>query len=182
MESGILIVSYLIVGVICGFICKAIASSRNMDGGFWWGFWLGIIGIIIVAVRPNDSRPTYSSSNSSPGLSIVNNSNSPARSINHSSYYNNMMSDSIPQNGWRCTQCGKPHYDYETSCSCGKSKFDVSDILKEKTEEQPKGESTEKKQSSFSEADEILKFKELLDDGIITQEEFDAKKKKILGI
>ncbi len=31
-------------------------------------------------------------------------------------------------------------------------------------------------------ADEIKKFKELLDNGIITQEEFDAKKKQLLGL
>lgn len=31
-------------------------------------------------------------------------------------------------------------------------------------------------------ADEIRQFKELLDDGIITQEEFDAKKKELLGL
>ena len=34
----------------------------------------------------------------------------------------------------------------------------------------------------FSAADEILKFKNLMDEGIITQEEFDAKKKQLLGI
>lgn len=33
-----------------------------------------------------------------------------------------------------------------------------------------------------SSADEIIKFKALLDSGIITQEEFDAKKKQILGL
>ncbi|WP_342512300.1 SHOCT domain-containing protein [Sporosarcina sp. FSL K6-1522] len=33
-----------------------------------------------------------------------------------------------------------------------------------------------------SAADEIKKFKELLDDGILTQEEFDAKKKELLGL
>ena len=33
-----------------------------------------------------------------------------------------------------------------------------------------------------SPADEILKFKNLLDNGIITQEEFDAKKKQLLGL
>ena len=31
-------------------------------------------------------------------------------------------------------------------------------------------------------ADEIKKYKELLDMGIITQEEFDAKKKQLLGL
>ncbi len=33
-----------------------------------------------------------------------------------------------------------------------------------------------------SAADELKKFKELLDMGIITQEEFDAKKKQLLGL
>lgn len=36
--------------------------------------------------------------------------------------------------------------------------------------------------SAGSAADEILKFKELLDMGVITQEEFDAKKKQLLGL
>ena len=36
--------------------------------------------------------------------------------------------------------------------------------------------------SKVSEADELMKFKKLLDDGVITQEEFDAKKKQILGL
>lgn len=36
--------------------------------------------------------------------------------------------------------------------------------------------------SAVSSADEIAKFKKLLDDGTITQEEFDAKKKQLLGL
>ena len=36
--------------------------------------------------------------------------------------------------------------------------------------------------NSPSAADEILKFKKLLDEGVITQEEFDAKKKQLLGL
>lgn len=36
--------------------------------------------------------------------------------------------------------------------------------------------------SESSEADEILKFKKLLDAGIITQEEFEAKKRQLLGL
>ncbi len=36
--------------------------------------------------------------------------------------------------------------------------------------------------ASASSADEIRKYKELLDDGIITQEEFDAKKKQLMGL
>ncbi|MFJ6264444.1 SHOCT domain-containing protein [Lysinibacillus xylanilyticus] len=36
--------------------------------------------------------------------------------------------------------------------------------------------------NQISAADEILKFKQLLDEGILTQEEYDAKKKQLLGI
>ena len=36
--------------------------------------------------------------------------------------------------------------------------------------------------AALSPADELKKFKELLDSGIITQEEFDAKKKQLLGL
>ena len=38
------------------------------------------------------------------------------------------------------------------------------------------------KNAVVSSADELKKFKELLDSGIITQEEFDAKKKQLLGL
>lgn len=36
--------------------------------------------------------------------------------------------------------------------------------------------------SAVSSADELLKFKKLLDEGIITQEEFEAKKRQLLGL
>lgn len=48
------VVMYLIFAIIFGFIAKHISSGRGMEGGFWWGFFLGIIGIIVVAVRPKD--------------------------------------------------------------------------------------------------------------------------------
>ena len=37
-------------------------------------------------------------------------------------------------------------------------------------------------ESNFSDADEIIKFKGLLDSGVITNDEFEAKKKQILGL
>lgn len=43
-------------------------------------------------------------------------------------------------------------------------------------------ESTIKPETPQSSADELKKFKELLDSGIITQEEFDAKKKQLLNL
>ena len=50
--TGIIIA--LIYGLVCGFVSKSINNNRGRDGGFWWGFFLGVIGIIVVAVRPKD--------------------------------------------------------------------------------------------------------------------------------
>jgi hypothetical protein len=46
---------HLIVATICGIIAAAIAShkGRNVAGWFFGGFFLGVIGIIIVACLPN---------------------------------------------------------------------------------------------------------------------------------
>ena len=43
-------------------------------------------------------------------------------------------------------------------------------------------ESEYEKEEKMSFADELKKYKELLDMGAITQEEFDAKKKQLLGL
>lgn len=47
---------------------------------------------------------------------------------------------------------------------------------------QEKATTTIKQEIPQSNADELKKYKELLDGGIISQEEFDAKKKQLLGI
>ncbi|MBQ6420684.1 MAG: SHOCT domain-containing protein [Clostridia bacterium] len=57
----------------------------------------------------------------------------------------------------------------------------ISEILSSR---QTKQEKTTQiiEQAALSDADELKKFKDLLDSGVITQEEFDAKKKQILGL
>ena len=142
------IMGSLVCAVVCGIITAKINESKGYDGGFLWGFFLGVIGIIIVAVR----------------------------SDNHN-YYNNMGSGSdeysqrlsaaanSSNSYWKCRQCGRSNADYVTTCVCGSPKGYVPP--------------PEPKQNS---ADELLKYKQLLDAGAITQEEFDAKKKQILGL
>lgn len=75
-----------------GFVTKTINKNKGYEGGFWWGFCLGIIGVIIVACKANKSE--------------------------------------------RC--------------------------------------------SNTNIADELLKYKSLLDQGVITQEEFEQKKKELM--
>ncbi len=67
--------------------------------------------------------------------------------------------------------------DYDKCPSCGsRDLVDLTDEDIAKINAQQNG------QSAISSADELKKFKELLDSGIITQEEFDAKKKQLLGL
>ncbi len=67
--------------------------------------------------------------------------------------------------------------DYNKCPSCGsRDLVDLTDEDIAKINAQQNG------QSAISSADELKKFKELLDIGVITQEEFDQKKKQLLGL
>ena len=66
--------------------------------------------------------------------------------------------------------------DYEKCPSCGSR--DLVDITDEEIEQSKNPQNLQ----SISVVDELKNFKELLDSGIITQEEFDAKKKQLLGL
>lgn len=46
------IIGVCVLNAILGFVTKSISESKGYEGGFWWGFLLGILGIIVVAVRP----------------------------------------------------------------------------------------------------------------------------------
>ena len=59
--------------------------------------------------------------------------------------------------------------------------YDVISGLLEQRQRKDK-EPLAEKSTQQSAADELKKFKELLDSGIITQEEFEAKKKQLLGL
>lgn len=58
----------------------------------------------------------------------------------------------------------------------------IHKFLQERIKEAKQAPSLQVVESQTSDADELLKFKQLLDAGVISQEEFDAKKKQILGL
>jgi len=68
--------------------------------------------------------------------------------------------------------------DYSKCPHCNST--DVRSLTKEEFADEQKASNAGK--SSVSAADELKKFKELLDSGVISQEEFDAKKKQLLGL
>lgn len=72
-------------------------------------------------------------------------------------------------------------FTFDTTVQSNEKMNEVADYVRGKVEEAKNGGGqTVVKEASA--ADEIKKFKELLDMGIITQEEFNAKKKQLLGL
>ena len=59
---------------------------------------------------------------------------------------------------------------------------EISKLLLERQQNKSNPIEQEKKPEATSATDELKKFKELLDSGVITQEEFDAKKKQLMGL
>lgn len=55
-------------------------------------------------------------------------------------------------------------------------------LIQRQNKEKTVSQTTIKQEIQQSNADELRKYKELLDSGTITQEEFDAKKKQLLGV
>ena len=94
------IIGILILCCIFGFITKHINESKGYTGGFAWGFFLAVIGIIVVACKPDN------------------------RSLSHKNDFTPVSGQSV--------------------------------------------------------ADEIKKYKELYDQGILTSEEFQTKKEQLL--
>ena len=59
---------------------------------------------------------------------------------------------------------------------------EISNVINELLQKRQATRGTTTVVNRSSNAEELSKFKKLLDEGIITQEEFDAKKKQLLGL
>jgi hypothetical protein len=145
----------IIVGCLWGAATYTINENKGYyNNGFWWGFWLGLIGVIVVLCKP-DARTQY------------------YETYGYPSQYGNK----IPEGGWKCT-CGTIHSSYVTSCSCGKSKREVLNPTPA-PKPQPSAMAAEDKEGKIIAA--LQEYKKLLDSGVLTQEEFEQKKQQLLG-
>lgn len=71
--------------------------------------------------------------------------------------------------------------DYNKCPKCGSRS--LRELTKEEFQQEIQAAKAQQAPAApVSAADELKKFKELLDSGVITQEEFDAKKKQLLGL
>lgn len=83
-----------------GTLTWVINNAKGRDGGFWWGFFLTGIGILVVSLRPAVPVTT------------------PVRGDNPPSYLDT-------PGAWYCPSCGRSHAVYERSCLCGTTKEDI---------------------------------------------------------
>lgn len=180
----------LVQAIIFGFATKRVIEDKGYDDDwFWWGFFFGLIALVVALAKPQKIdyfsysgqpyQPTYTSYQNAYGSNVSNAANK---------VHNEQL---LTNGGWKCS-CGRVLASYVSSCSCGKSKSDVKNAeLKRKLDEEArlaelkKQEETQAQATGMCESSKvsaIKEYKELMDAGIISQEEFEAKKKQLLGL
>ena len=163
--------------IIFGAICRSIVSSKQYPNernhGFAWGFWLGFIGLIVCACKPNyfdtaeGRRETVSVNN--PDLM------QPATK--------SVTSPKDEKFEWVCSNCQTVNRVNKNHCfKCGSERTTSITYLNDAGRNDVKEESNNVSMTNDGIKESLLIFKEMLDDGLITEEEFTAKKKQLLGL
>ena len=110
----------------------------------------------------------------------------------------NSESDALERGRWKCYNCKALNPNYSVACQCGmtreeseaKEKRDfeinkknaIARLEEAKKREQGTGDAGSIAGQNLKAAEALGKFKELLDMGVITREEFDERKKQLLTI
>lgn len=193
----IYLVVYIVISVIWGLVTQKVAENKGYyDHAFWWGFFLGLIGLIVILVRPDNNRPIYSNDPRYMGYTqqqskrwyctrcgTENGLSNTCVTCGERRYTASRGSGPVPNGGWRCS-CGAVNPAYVGTCGCGLAKGATppkySSAQPANTGSTPATSTA--KSSSSSKFDEIKAYKELLDCGAITQEDYDKKKAEILGL
>lgn len=184
----------------------------HKDGSFWWGFFLWFIGVIVVFSKParNDGHVYEPSGSDEYGYAEAADEEVPGEEIPGEEFAGEESLDGENPDeeqveyAWCCPRCGR--LNNTTICECGGVYRGGIEMIergekrmlaeKDEAEKQPKpavrprrpqgsaapgpaAKLSPEKEAKFA---EIKAYKELLDSGIISQEEFDRKKAELLGL
>ena len=156
------VIVILIYGVVMGFATQIVIENKGYhDNWFWWGFFFGIIALIVAAARPQCGAL----GETNPVLTEEQEKKNELRRKDERI---------LQEDGWKCI-CGKINASYVGTCSCGRTRRDI-EALESKSE---------KEKNQVGEAErlsQLQQYKELLDCGALTEEEFAAKKKQLLNL
>jgi len=152
----------IIQGAIFGFATQSVIDNKGYyENWFWWGFFFGLLAFVVACAKPQNIR------------------HSPYRGGGlYQSADDLYKKQVLNEGGWKCS-CGKIQASYVSSCSCGKSKQEILYPKPTKKQEETKPSAIA---NEIRNAAAIKEYKELMDAGIITPEEFAAKKKQLLGL
>lgn len=187
------IIGYAIGCIFMGFITVAIMKGKgheNAKAWFWCGFFLGLIGLIIAACQTN--------------LNYVNSQKFTNNSVNPSARntktctscgaVNSIDSEHCVQCGyklhtvrrntssWVCN-CGARNTLEEQRCHrCGKPRTDSSGKPMVKSSAVSSASSPSDTPAQKSITEQLEELKKLQEQGLITETDFEAKKKQILNL
>lgn len=170
-ELIMIFVAVLLGTIVFGPITFYISNQKGYDGGYWWGFFLGIIGVIVVACKPSNLAPPMNEYQRAQ-LAQITREQANAKVMGNG--------------GWKCTKCGDINPWYTGTCSCGMTQRDSTEQKEKAVQKTPDSIKSPRtgEIKEDTEVDNLKKlklYKELLDSGAITQEEYDAKKKILLS-
>lgn len=162
-----LILKFIIWGTIWGVVCNKVIKNKGYDENwFWWGFFFNIIAVIIAFSKPQVQNNSMNSQYDTVLSSV-------AEEIRVKEY--------LKDGGWRCIKCNTVNPHYKDRCSCGQTKEKNSNNIITKQIPQTDSEPTLNLKSENEKIELIKKYKELLDMGGITEDEFNQKKEEILS-
>lgn len=162
----------IVFSIAWGYAVQKIIENKGYyENWFWWGFFFGFIALLVALTK--EDAPQYTIQTSNHGqVETETLIRKPNRDLTDEEYV------IIKQGGWQCDNCGKVMQSYVGTCSCGKTRNRPNNnkaVEKSMTKAISSG-------ISKSAVDELKCYKDLLDSGIITQEEFDEKKKQLLKL
>lgn len=161
------LITYVVflIGICCvfGFATKKVIENKGYsENWFWWGFFFWLIALIVALAKPeaHSGRTSYDI-------------NSPLSRAAEEQRRKQEESNRLRIGGWRCNRCGTVNDKYTGTCSCGMIRAENDDwAANQKKEAEQKTE--------LENAQKLKAYKDLLDSGVITQDEFDKKKSELL--
>ena len=165
------LVGAIIWGIIWGVVAKAVVTNKGYENEgtkyFWLGFFFSFIPVIVAATKPVYQSPVYQNESSA----------------TFSKTEKERQQEIIDNGGWKCI-CGRVNYQYSSRCYCGKSRSEgdvKNQVTRESKNSEVKNHADTIIEYNETERIKLIKdYKELLDTGIITQEEFEKKKEQLL--
>lgn len=175
-----LIVGYIVWGIFWGFATDAITSNKGYEESwFVWGFFFGLIAFVIALTKQDRSSSGTEFYKDTVFSDIAKD-------------YNNERI--LKENGWKCAKCGIINASYTGSCGCGNTKQENEDLRIRKAIEKNErmklfngevrtvvSDEEQKIKQEQEIINSIKQYKELYDTGVITNDEFEKKKKELLG-